>query len=167
MRHAEEVELLLEEMHRVLAFLGWDQDQWKNHACHIRQRVNSITHSPTPSPAQVKTAAFEEGLRAYALHQASICYHLFSMFVQQWHGVPAFIAMANQGLAEKEVAVDNRELRRNPASRACKCGIRAPASVVHFCRIFSKLSFPPMRYLQFCLTVILHSISALASIFHA
>ena len=63
MRHAEEVELLLEEMRRVLAFLGWDQDRWKSHARHVRQRIDSITHSPTPLPAQVKTALFEEGLR--------------------------------------------------------------------------------------------------------
>ena len=49
----------------------------------------------------------------------------------------SFVAMADQGLAEKEVAVDNRELGRNSASRACRCGIRAPASAVHSCRIFS------------------------------
>jgi hypothetical protein len=53
-----------------------------------------------------KTAAFEEGPRAYALHQASVRHCLFSMLAQRWHDVPAFVAMADRGLAE-EVAIDN------------------------------------------------------------
>ena len=115
-----EVELLLEEMHRVLVFLRWDRYRRKNRACHVCQWVDSITHSPTPLPTQVKTAAFEEGLRVYTLCQASVRHCLFSMFAQQWHSTPAFV---DWGLAEEEVAVDNRGLRRNLASKTCRCGI--------------------------------------------
>lgn len=53
-----------------------------------------------------KTAAFEGGPRAHALRQASVRHRLFSMFAQQWHDVPAFVAMADRGLAEEE-AIDN------------------------------------------------------------
>lgn len=65
MRYVEEVEPRVEEMRRVLAFLEWDRDRWKNCALHIRQADTAI-HPPTPS-SQGKTSAFEEGLRAYML----------------------------------------------------------------------------------------------------
>ena len=110
MRYAEEVELLLEEMRRVLAFLEWDRDQWNKRALHIHQSTDTITHSLAPSHAQGKIAAFEEGLRGYALHQASVRQRLFTAFAQQWHDVPAFIALTNRGLVDEEiVAVDNTE----------------------------------------------------------
>ena len=41
MRYTEEVELLLEEMRLVLAFLEWDGDQWREHALCVPQRANS------------------------------------------------------------------------------------------------------------------------------
>ena len=53
-----------------------------------------------------KTVAFEEGPRAYALHHASVRHRLFSMFAQQ-HDAPAFVAMADRGLAEEKVAIGN------------------------------------------------------------
>jgi hypothetical protein len=53
---------------------------------------------------------FEEGLRGYALRQASVRQHLFTAFAQQWHDVPAFIALTDRGLVDEEiVAVDNTE----------------------------------------------------------
>lgn len=106
MRYTEEVELLLEEMRRVLAFLEWDRDWWNKRALHIRRRADNVTHFPTPSPSRGKTTAFEEGLRARALHQASVCQRLFNAFAQQWHDVPAFVAIADRGLADEEVVVD-------------------------------------------------------------
>ena len=81
MRYAEEVELLLEEMRQVLAFLEWDRDQWNNHVLHVREADTAI-HPPMPL-SQGNTAAFKEGLRVYALHQASICQRLFNTFAQQ------------------------------------------------------------------------------------
>jgi len=103
MRYAEEVELLLEEMWRVLAFLEWDRDRWNNRALHVRQ-ADAATHPPTPSLSHRKTA-FEDGSRVYALHQASICQRLFDTFAQQWHDVPAFIALTERGFDEE--LVDN------------------------------------------------------------
>jgi len=103
MWYAEEVELLLEEMQWVLAFLKWDRDRWNNHALHVHQ-ADAATHPPTPSLSHRKTA-FEEGSRAYALRQASIRQCLFDTFTQQWHDVPAFIALTERGFDEE--LVDN------------------------------------------------------------
>jgi hypothetical protein len=107
MRYTEEVELLLEEMRRVLAFLEWDRDRWNKRALHVRRRADGATPFPTPSPSQGKTAAFEEGLRAYALCQASVRQQLFDTFLQQWHEVPAFVATLDRELAAEEVVVAN------------------------------------------------------------
>jgi hypothetical protein len=41
MRYAEEVEVLLEEMHRVLAFLKWDGNWWRERAQHVFQRLSA------------------------------------------------------------------------------------------------------------------------------
>lgn len=71
MQYAKEVELLLEEMRRVLAFLEWDKLRWKKRA--LNQRTDTTTRLPTSFPSQGKSAAFEEGLSSYALRQASIC----------------------------------------------------------------------------------------------
>ena len=88
MRYTEEVELLPEEMRRLLEFLEWDGDWWNKRALHIHERADSATHG--------ETAAFED-VRAYALRQASVRRRLFDTFAQQWHGVPAFVAMADYG----------------------------------------------------------------------
>jgi hypothetical protein len=101
MRYAEEVELLLEEMRRVLAFLEWDRDRWNKRALHSRQ-ADTATHSPLATPRGT-TAAFEEGLRAYALRQASIRQRLFDTFAQQWHDVPKFIRLIDREFADEEV----------------------------------------------------------------
>ena len=101
MWYTEEVELLLEEMRRVLVFLEWDRDRWNKRALHVRQRPDGITDSPTPRSSQRKTAGLEEGLRAYALRQASVRQRLFRTFAQQWHDVPAFIALTDRGLADE------------------------------------------------------------------
>jgi len=61
MWYTEEMELLLEEMHQVLAFLKWDQDQWNKQVCHVPQRADSITDSPTPWPSQRKTSRVRGG----------------------------------------------------------------------------------------------------------
>jgi hypothetical protein len=100
MRYAEEVELLFEEMRRVLAFLEWDRDRWKTRALNFPQRDNTAGPS-TPSASLVQRAVLEEGLRAYALRQASVRQHLFDTFGQQWHDVPAFIEITNRGLVDE------------------------------------------------------------------
>jgi len=105
MRYAEEVELLLEEMRRVLAFLEWDREQWKKRALDFPQRADAACPL-TPSVSQVEKAALEEGKRAYAFHQASVRQHLFGTFAKQWHDVPAFIALTDQALADDEREVE-------------------------------------------------------------
>lgn len=107
MLYAEEVELLLEEMRRVLVFLEWDRDRWNNRALHVREADTAI-HPPMPS-SQGNTAAFKEGLRAYALRQASIRQRLFDTFAQQWHDVPAFIALTDRGFADEEEVANTVE----------------------------------------------------------
>jgi hypothetical protein len=97
MRYEEEVELLLEEMRRVLAFLKWDRERWQQRSLCI---VNNTIHPSTPSASLVQKAALEEGLRAYALRQAAVRQRLLEMFTKQWHDVPAFIAITDQALAD-------------------------------------------------------------------
>ena len=95
----EEVELLLEEMRRVLAFLEWDGNRWKERALRAPQRVNDATH---PSTSLENKGPFEEGLRAYALRQTSVRRRLFETFAKQWHDVPTFVEIADRGLAGGE-----------------------------------------------------------------
>ena len=102
MWYPEEVELLLEEMRRVLAFLEWDRDQWNKRALYVCQTADGTTDSPSPQPSRGKTAGLEEDLQVYALRQASIRQCLFSTFAQQWHGVPAFTVLTDRGLTNEE-----------------------------------------------------------------
>jgi len=104
MQYMEEVELLHEEMRRVLAFLEWDGNRWKECALRAPQRVNDASH---PSNSPENKGLLEQGLRAYyALRQASIRQRLFAAFAKQWHDVLAFIEMADQELAGGEEEVD-------------------------------------------------------------
>ena len=82
-----------------------DRDRWNKRALHVRQ-ADTATHLQTPSPSRGKTAAFEEGLRAYVLRQASIRQRLFNTFAQQWYDVPAFLTFTDREFADEEV-VDN------------------------------------------------------------
>ena len=108
MRYAEEVELLLEEMimRRVLAFLEWDRDRWRRRAEEAPQRVHNAAHNAahpsTPSASLEKTAALEEGLRAYALRQVSVRQRLLDTFSQQWRDVPTFIELTDCVLTGNE-----------------------------------------------------------------
>jgi len=103
MRYAEEVEVLIEEMRRVLEFLKWDRDRWKKRALNVPQKTDSDAACPlTPSVSQVQKAALEEGMRAYALRQASVRHRLFETFEQQWHDVAAFIGLTDQALVDEE-----------------------------------------------------------------
>ncbi|KAG1855838.1 hypothetical protein C8R48DRAFT_749263 [Suillus tomentosus] len=70
-RWSEEVELLLEEMRRVLAFLRWQGSWWKE--CITLRTLNSV-------PAQ-------EGLSAYACRQSALCVLLIAKFQRLWSDV--------------------------------------------------------------------------------
>jgi len=84
-------------MRRVLAFLEWDVNRWKQRALRVLQRVNDTDLS---SSSPENKGPLEEGLRVYALHQASVRQRLFDTFMQQWDDVPAFIALADWGLPD-------------------------------------------------------------------
>lgn len=107
MRYTEEVELLLEEMRRVLAFLKWDRDRWMKRAAHTPERNDNTLHPGTSTPTYLgKTTELEEGLKAYALRQAFVRQHLFETFSQQWHDVPSFIRITDEGLENDETGRD-------------------------------------------------------------
>lgn len=92
MQYAEEAELLLEEMRRVLASLG-PRSMEELYTPHLPKGRHHYPLSNALARSG-KTAAFEEGPRAYALHHASVRHRLFSMFAQR-HDAPAFVAMGS------------------------------------------------------------------------
>ncbi|KAG1722713.1 hypothetical protein EDB19DRAFT_1834899 [Suillus lakei] len=69
----EEVELLLEEMQRVSAFLAWHAVWWDEQAA---QRVGLDDASL-------------EGIRGYAKRQAALCRSMRDVFLTKWSIVPA------------------------------------------------------------------------------
>ncbi|KAG1889045.1 uncharacterized protein F5891DRAFT_1131886 [Suillus fuscotomentosus] len=75
-RWLEEVQLLLEEMRRVLAFLNWEGDSWESCAT-------------LPAVEQPKE---KEGMIAYAHRQAHIRRGLVAAFAEHWKRVPQLVA---------------------------------------------------------------------------
>lgn len=74
-RWSEEVELLLEEMRRVIVFLKWQADWWKE-----RETLQMVDSAPT-----------QEGLTAYACRQSELRGSLIASFQNLWSGVPALV----------------------------------------------------------------------------
>ncbi|KAG1722239.1 hypothetical protein EDB19DRAFT_1898224 [Suillus lakei] len=70
-RWSEEVQLLLKEMRRVLVFLQWQADWWCEHA-NLR-----VLEKPSD----------QEGLQAYAHHQAALCCVMRGSFQALWSAV--------------------------------------------------------------------------------
>ena len=69
-RWAEEVELLQEEMHRVVVFLEWKSEDWL-----AKQDARSATASH----------GVQSGLQAYARKQAAILHNLAVSFLKLWY----------------------------------------------------------------------------------
>ncbi|KAG6828010.1 hypothetical protein H0H92_009670 [Tricholoma furcatifolium] len=82
MRFAEEVDLLNEEMHRVLRFLEWKRNSWLSKADFWSQQPIG----PTPRG---------EGLIAYAHRQAGFQVAMASHFRQLWLPIPSLVAEAH------------------------------------------------------------------------
>ncbi|KAG2114604.1 uncharacterized protein F5147DRAFT_743818 [Suillus discolor] len=77
-RWSEEVELLFEEMRRVIAFLRWQAEWWsERHSSRVPE-----------SPAE------QEGLAAYACRQAALRLSLVASFQDLWKDVPMFVSAA-------------------------------------------------------------------------
>ncbi|KAG1834248.1 hypothetical protein EV424DRAFT_1468755 [Suillus variegatus] len=75
-RWSEEVELLLEEMRRVLVFLKWQGAWWKE-----RTALRTLDSAPA-----------QEGLTAYACRQSALRESLIAEFQWLWCDVPALVS---------------------------------------------------------------------------
>jgi hypothetical protein len=85
MRYAEEVDLLEEEMRRVLQFMDWRADWWM---------------SLVGLRAGVQDEALREGHEAYAVRQAGYMKGIRDRFAAQWKDTAKFIAHAREMYAE-------------------------------------------------------------------
>jgi hypothetical protein len=92
MRWSEEVELLQEEMRRVLMFCTWRESWWLE-----RSRQSSASW-PTPM-----LQGHQEGLTTYGLYQASIQRRLRDGFERRWHDIPKLL----ETHAEDSAHIDN------------------------------------------------------------
>ena len=103
---SEEVELVNEEMQRVLAFLEWEACRWEERATErIRMQVPAAAVDTTTSATipVILEGALDEGLWAYAQRQAAIRRKLFTRFSAQWNDVPTFIQSWNDQLGDPGV----------------------------------------------------------------
>jgi hypothetical protein len=92
MRWAEEVKLLSEEMHRVLAFFLWEVGWWKGKA---HGRASSMT------------AEELEGAVAYAERQADIRMQLHDHFTHLWRFVQQYIASGSIETPEEKAELQS------------------------------------------------------------
>ncbi|KAF8337834.1 hypothetical protein F5887DRAFT_890334 [Amanita rubescens] len=86
MRFSEEVELLQEEMERVLRFFRWQECRWRSNS------------SLTESKKSISTMR-AEGLRAYAERQAVLRSSLRSHFAHIWRNVPDYVKLVTDSVA--------------------------------------------------------------------
>jgi hypothetical protein len=112
MRYAEEVDLLEEEMRRVLQFLGWRAEWW-------RSLVGLRAESQSP--------ALREGHAAYAHRQAAYMEGLQSRFRSQWRDIDKLLTSARKTYAtmlpdedeeetDKDTDTDEGEQGAGPAA---------------------------------------------------
>ncbi|KAJ7716172.1 hypothetical protein B0H14DRAFT_2412947 [Mycena olivaceomarginata] len=83
-RWTEEVDLLEQEMDRVLRFLRWKEAWWTN----LQDQRPSVVEDPILS----------EGFAAYAQRQLGIQCHLRLRFEGNWRDIPRYIDIAQEGL---------------------------------------------------------------------
>jgi hypothetical protein len=80
------VDLVEEEMRRVLEFLRWKADQWE---ARMEERLSTGLDE-----------VLEEGLIAYARRQAQTTLALRARFQENWRSVPSYIALGRAGLGQ-------------------------------------------------------------------
>ncbi|KAJ6449491.1 hypothetical protein C8R45DRAFT_849722, partial [Mycena sanguinolenta] len=95
MRYKEEVDLLEEEMRRVLEFLDWRAGWWTS---LVGSRAGEQPH-----------AALREGHAAYAWKQAGYMRGMRERFAHQWRDVGRFVELARQEYAGTEADGENAE----------------------------------------------------------
>lgn len=94
-RWSEEVELLLEEMRRVIEFLKWQAEWWGGQV----------------SSRSLGSVVDQEGLAAYARRQAALRLSLVTSFQHLWRDVPMFVIAAldiPQGSEDAAPTIDAR-----------------------------------------------------------
>lgn len=86
MRFTEEVQLLQEEMMRVLRFFRWQESWWRSNGPLIESKKD-ISNMRA------------EGLHAYAERQAALRYALHSHFQYLWRNVPGYVKLVTDSMA--------------------------------------------------------------------
>ncbi|KAJ7059133.1 hypothetical protein C8F01DRAFT_1370735 [Mycena amicta] len=96
LRWAEELDLLEEEMRRVVQFLSWRASWWENRL--LLKQSESPTASDGYSGEAVREEADvqREGEAAYARRQSQLQRDLRDAFKRQWEPLPAYIAEARE-----------------------------------------------------------------------
>ncbi|KAF4622330.1 hypothetical protein D9613_009070 [Agrocybe pediades] len=102
MRLNEEVELVQEEMRRVLAFLEWQAKWWSS-------RPDGSEWESQPVPA------ISEGMRAYKYRQAALREALQDQFKKSWEGVPKAVEECMKEI--DEIRENERRVRNERARR--------------------------------------------------
>ncbi|KAJ7092911.1 hypothetical protein B0H15DRAFT_777021 [Mycena belliarum] len=95
-RWSEEVDLLEEEMRRILVFLEWRASWWR-----------ALKDARPKSPDE--DVALREGLHAYAERQAEIRDEMKGRFRRNWTDVPRWIEMGREGVATAMAAAHEGE----------------------------------------------------------
>jgi hypothetical protein len=91
MRWSEEVQLLQEEMRRVLAFLKWQSEWWG-------KRGGDLSHVVDPF--------IKEGMIAYRERQASLRLALRERFQNLWQGREELIRSVNPAVYYESIAAE-------------------------------------------------------------
>ncbi|KAJ6552342.1 hypothetical protein DFH09DRAFT_1086110 [Mycena vulgaris] len=93
-RWTEEVDLLEEEMRRILVFLDWKAKWWRS-----LKEARTKESDPARYDTAMDDPALCEGLHAYAERQAMIQEDMKARFEANWKDVPTWIAMGREGVS--------------------------------------------------------------------
>ncbi|KAJ6488184.1 hypothetical protein C8R47DRAFT_978857 [Mycena vitilis] len=85
-RWTEEVDLLEEEMRRILVFLDWKAEWWRQ----LKDGRAELADDKE----------MREGFMAYAERQASVQVAMKARFEENWKDIPTWVAMGRQGVAD-------------------------------------------------------------------
>ena len=88
-----------------MAFLEWEAHCWEEQEMeHIWTEVPVAADTTASATIPIiLEGALDEGLHAYAQHQATIWHKLFTCFSAQWNDVPTFIQSWNDWLGDPVV----------------------------------------------------------------
>ncbi|KAF6746462.1 hypothetical protein DFP72DRAFT_992812 [Ephemerocybe angulata] len=96
-RYQEEIRIVREEMNRTIRFFKWKENWWYQRA-GARQAMEEVP------------ADYDEGLRAYATRQGSLCLSLRKRFEHAWQGVDKQIAAAYAEIQDPNLFYEKRRI---------------------------------------------------------